>query len=133
MRKLLSRLMALCLVLVIGLMGCTATPGGLGQGYKEDTLAVIQSLRTAIALPVDSPDKSVVQKDARQKINDFAALYRRDIALTKLTSYTTMRTALNSLAAHYSASPNRPVPDKLKDRLEQEFKQVEAALNREAA
>ncbi len=43
-----------------------------------------------------------------------------------------MRTALNSLAGHYSSYPNRPVPQKLKDRLEQEFNQVEAALRRGA-
>jgi len=30
-----------------------------------------------------------------------------------------MRTALNSLAGHYSSYPNRPVPEKLKQRLEQ--------------
>jgi len=41
-----------------------------------------------------------------------------------------MRTALNSLAGHYSSYPNRPVPEKLKQRLEQEFKQVEVALKR---
>ncbi|MBD0363369.1 MAG: photosystem II protein Psb27, partial [Coleofasciculus sp. C3-bin4] len=45
-------------------------------------------------------------------------------------SFTTMRTALNSLAGHYSSYPNRPLPQKLKTRLEQEFKQVENALNR---
>jgi photosystem II Psb27 protein len=43
-----------------------------------------------------------------------------------------MRTALNSLAGHYSSYPNRPVPQKLKNRLENEFKQVEAALKRGA-
>jgi len=43
-----------------------------------------------------------------------------------------MRTALNSLAGHYSSYPNRPVPEKLKQRLEQEFKQVEVALKRGA-
>jgi photosystem II Psb27 protein len=52
--------------------------------------------------------------------------------LTKRSSYTTMRTALNSLAAHYAAYPNRPVPDKLKENLDQKFKQVEAALERGA-
>ncbi|MEM1309725.1 MAG: photosystem II protein Psb27, partial [Cyanobacteria bacterium P01_H01_bin.153] len=38
----------------------------------------------------------------------------------------------NGLAGHYSSYPNRPVPEKLKQRLEQEFKQVEAALKRGA-
>ncbi|PLZ41796.1 photosystem II protein Psb27, partial [Fischerella thermalis WC542] len=41
-------------------------------------------------------------------------------------------TALNSLAGHYSSYPNRPVPKKLKDRLEMEFKQVEMSLQRGA-
>jgi photosystem II Psb27 protein len=75
----------------------------------------------------------MAQADARAKINDFIALYRRDDSLTSLGSFTTMRTALNSLAGHYSSYPNRPLPDKLKVRLEQEFKQVEQALSRESA
>ena len=88
------------------------------------------SLRTAIEVPDKDPSKAAAQAEARQKINDFAARYRRDTALAKLSSFTTMRTALNSLAAHYSSYPNRPLPQKLKDRLEYEFKQVEAALRR---
>jgi photosystem II Psb27 protein len=43
-----------------------------------------------------------------------------------------MRTALNALAGHYSSYPNRPIPDKLKERLQQEFKQVEIAVSRGA-
>jgi photosystem II Psb27 protein len=43
-----------------------------------------------------------------------------------------MRTALNAIAGHYSAYPNRPLPEKLKTRVEQELKQVESALNRGA-
>jgi photosystem II Psb27 protein len=36
------------------------------------------------------------------------------------------------LAGHYSSYPNRPIPEKLKKRLEQEFKMVEGSLNRES-
>jgi photosystem II Psb27 protein len=43
-----------------------------------------------------------------------------------------MRTALDALAGHYSSYPNRPVPEKLKQRLEQEFDQVEVAVKRGA-
>jgi photosystem II Psb27 protein len=98
--------------------------------YRQDTLALLQSLRTAIELPEDAPEKTAVQTEARQKINDFASRYRRDSSVTTLSSFTTMRTALNSLAGHYSSYPNRPLPQKLKTRLELEFKQVENALNR---
>lgn len=132
MRSHLSRLIALLLVVVVGLMGCSNDPSSLSGNYRDDTLAVVSSLRTAITIADNDPDKATAQADARQKINDFAARYRREGALAKLSSFTTMRTALNSLAAHYSSYPNRPLPKKLKDRLEYEFKQVEAALNRGA-
>jgi photosystem II Psb27 protein len=133
MKRYLSQLLALVLVVCVGLMGCSAVPEGtlgLSGDYQKDTLMMVDSLRTAVQLPDDAPEKAPAQVKARQLINDFAARYRRDPSISKLTSFTTMRTALNSLAGHYSSYPNRPVPDKLKDRLEQEFKQIELAISR---
>ncbi|MBD2180807.1 photosystem II protein Psb27 [Planktothrix sp. FACHB-1355] len=127
MKRYLTRLLALVLVVTIGLIGC-ATPTGITGDYRQDTLALVQTLRTAIELPDDSPEKAAVQAEARQRINDFAARYRRDSSLTALRSFTTMRTALNNIAGHYSSYPNRPLPEKLKQRLEQELTQVENAL-----
>ncbi|MEP0772134.1 photosystem II protein Psb27, partial [Trichocoleus sp. ST-U1] len=121
------------LVVTMGLMGCSSSSSlGLSGDYRQDTLALLQGLRTAIELPEGSADKAAAQSQARQIINDFASRYRRDSSVAKLSSYTTMRTALNSIAGHYSSYPNRPLPEKLKTRLEQEFQQVEAALRREA-
>jgi photosystem II Psb27 protein len=119
------------LVVVIGLTGCS-TPSGLSGNYRQDTLSVVSSLRTAIELPDNTPEKAKAQTDARQQINDFIALYRRDKAKSNLPSFTTMLTALNSLASHYTAYGNRPLSDKLKNRLQEEFQQVEAALQRES-
>ncbi len=133
MKRFLSLALSLVLVLTVFLSGCSNTPPGLSGNFRDDTIAVIDSLRQAIALPEDDPTKAEAQADARSKINNFIALYRRDDTLTSLTSFTTMRTALNSLAGHYSSYPNRPVPEKLKKRLEQEFRQVELALDREAS
>jgi photosystem II Psb27 protein len=132
MRKLLSRLLALTLVMVIGLMGCASAPVGMTGNYREDTLTLVNSLRTAVTLPDNDPAKGQAQAEAKSLINSFASRYQRDTSVTKLSSFTTMRTALNSLAGHYSSYPNRPVPEKLKTRLEQEFKQVESALKRGA-
>lgn len=133
MKRYISRLVALALVVVIGLMGCSSSSAtGLTGDYRQDTLGLLQSLRTAIELPEDAPDKAQAQAQARQLINDFASRYRRDGAVSNLSSFTTIRTALNSLAGHYSSYPNRPLPQKLKKRLEQEFKQVENALKRGA-
>ncbi|MBD2091710.1 photosystem II protein Psb27 [Microcoleus sp. FACHB-1515] len=132
MKRFLSRFVALALALVlsIGVMGCSNAPAGLSGNYSQDTLALITTLRAAIDLPNDAPNKAQAQTDARELINNFASRYQRDASVTKLSSFTTMRTALNSLAGHYSSYPNRPVPQKLKTRLEQEFSQVESALRR---
>lgn len=133
MQRYLSRFLAFVLVAVIGLTGCSAnTPSGLVGNYRQDATVLLQTLRTAVELPDNSPEKSSAQAQARQAINDFASLYRRESALTKSASYTTIRTILNSMAGHYSSYPNRPIPQKLKDRLELEFKQAEMALQRGA-
>ena len=134
MKNLLSRVFALMLVAVIGLTGCSAVgpSDGLTGNYTEDTIALIDSLRESIALPKDAPNKAQLQQEAKEKINGFASRYRRNASVSNLSSFSTMRTALNALAGHYSSYPNRPVPQKLQDRLEQEFRQVESALKRGA-
>jgi photosystem II Psb27 protein len=131
MKRQIACLLSLILVLLIGLIGSSsAFADALSGEYKQDTLTVIDSMRNAINLADDSPEKAPAQAEARKLINDFTARYRRNGSLTRLSSFTTMRTALNSLAGHYSSYPNRPLPQKLKDRLEQEFKQAEIAINR---
>lgn len=132
-KRYISRLVALVLVVVIGLMGCSSqSVTGLTGNYRQDTLTLLQNLRTAIELPEDAPEKPEAQAQARQAINEFVSRYRRDNSVTTLSSFTTMRTALNSIAGHYSSYPNRPLPQKLKNRLDQEFRQVENALKRGA-
>jgi photosystem II Psb27 protein len=133
MKRYLSRLIALVLVVVVGLIGCSSdSVTGLTGDYRQDTFGLLQSLRTTIELPQDDPNKTEAQAQARQQINDFASRYRRDSSVATLSSFTTMRTALNSLAGYYSSYPNRPLPQKLKSRLELEFRQVENALKRGA-
>jgi len=130
MKQFLSRLFALALAVAIGLIGCSPATSLTGN-YREDTLAVINSLTTAIELPDADANKVSAQAEARKTINEFVSRYRRNESVEGLSSFTTMRTALNSLAGHYSSYPNRPLPDKLKTRLELEFRQVESSLRRE--
>lgn len=132
MKRYWSRLLALVLVVTLGLMGCAESPDSLTGDYRQDTLAVVNVMKEALDLTADSPDRAAIQAEARQKINDFSARYQRDNSVSGLSSFTTMRTALNSLAGHYSSYPNRPVPQKLKNRLEQELQRVETALRRGA-
>ncbi|MBD2419878.1 photosystem II protein Psb27 [Anabaena cylindrica FACHB-243] len=131
MKRYWSRLLALVLVLSIGLMGCSGTPDGLTGDYRQDTLTLVNTMRQALDVSQESPNKAELQAVARQQINDFSARYQRaNSSVSALSSFTTMRTALNALAGHYSSYPNRPVPEKLKTRLEKELNLVEIALKR---
>ncbi|PSR19730.1 photosystem II protein Psb27 [filamentous cyanobacterium CCP3] len=133
MKSLIARLFALVLVAVVGLTGCSAGTSGMLTGdYRQDTLMLVNSLRNSIELSDDDPAKLEAQAEAKAVISDFASRYRRDASVANLSSFTTMRTALNAIAGHYSSYPNRPLPEKLKTRVEQELKQVESALNRGA-
>ena len=128
----LSRLLALVLVVVVGLMGCSTNVAGLTGNYSQDTSMVLETLATAIDIADDDPKKDSVQNLARTQINDYVSRYRRDTKTAGLRSFTTMQTALNSLAGYYSSYGNRPLPEKLKKRLKQEFRQVEIALKRDS-
>jgi photosystem II Psb27 protein len=130
LKSYLSRLLALVLVAVIGLVGCSSGAGGLSGNYKQDTLAVIETLSSAIDLTPDAPNKTELQSLARQQINDYIALYRREDKSGGLRSFTTMQTALNSLAGYYTSYGSRPLPEKLKTRLKQELKQAATAIER---
>ena len=129
-KKYLSRLLALVLVVSISLMGCGSNPSGLSGNYREDTIAVLDNLRTAIELPDDASNKKEVVTLARRQISDYASRYRRDSKTAGLRSFTTMQTALNAIAGYYSSYGNRPVPEKLRNRLNDEFRQVEISLKR---
>ncbi|MEB3190274.1 MAG: photosystem II protein Psb27 [Snowella sp.] len=128
-KNFISRLLALVLVVAIGLMGCSSGTGLTGN-YSQDTLKVIETLSTALDLPSDAENLSEVQSSARAEINDYISRYRRDASSGKLRSFTTMQTALNSLAGYYTSYGTRPVPEKLKKRLKQEFKQASVAIER---
>ncbi len=130
MKRYWSRLLALVLVVTIGLIGCSGSPDSLTGDYRQDTLSLVNTMRQALDLSQDSPNKAEIQAEARQKINDFSARYQRANSVSTLSSFTTIRTALNALAGHYSSYPNRPVPEKLKSRLEKELNLVETALKR---
>jgi photosystem II Psb27 protein len=132
MKRYFSRLLALVLVVAVGLCGCSGSPDSLTGDYRQDTLTVVNVIRQAIELTPDSPDKATIQAEAKQKINDFSARYQRNNSVTTLSSFTNIRTALNSLAGYYSSYPNRPLPEKLKQRLAKELQKVETALNRGA-
>lgn len=134
-KSMIKRLLTLALVVVISvttLTACGGTETSLTGNYRQDTLTVLSTLRTTLELSIDDPQRDEVRQKARKQLNDYAARYRRDEQVAGLRSFTTMQTALNALANYYtSAYATRPIPNKVKERVSQEFEQVERALRRE--
>ncbi len=118
------------LVLCLSLSGCGSVTGKLSGNYVDDTVSVAQSLLTTIHLDADDPGRSEAEKDARALINDYTARYRPRQEINALGSFTTMVTAVNSLAGHYLGYANRPLPEALRNRIEKELQQAQSSVVR---
>lgn len=131
-RSLGRGLIAMCLGLCLMLSACSGSSTGLSGNYVDDTVAVAGSLLNTIALSADDPARSDAETQARSLMNDYMARYRPRSAVNGLSSFTTMQTALNSLAGHYANYPNRPLPEALQERLSKELKKAESSATRGA-
>ncbi|MEB3258798.1 MAG: photosystem II protein Psb27 [Cyanobacteriota bacterium] len=124
-------MLSFVLILCVSLSACSG--GGLLSGnYVEDTATVTQSLLSTIALPADDPGASEAIVQARALINDYMARYRPKASVNGLSSFTTMQTALNSLASHYTTYSNRPLPDTLRNRVRKELEQAASSASKGA-
>lgn len=134
LRRLLVRpalvlLLPLSLWLGLSLSACSSS-SLLSGNYVDDTVKVAQVLESAIALAADDPGRSEAEAQVRALINDYTARYRPRDGVNGLASFTTMQTALNSLAGHYANYPNRPLPEALRSRIDKELRQAEAGVVR---
>ena len=124
---------AIALVLGLSLL-LTACSGDadarLTGDYVEDTVAVSRTLRDVIDLPQDAENHAEAEAEARSLINDYMSRYRPQPRVNGLSSFTTMQTALNSLAGHYASYANRPLPEALHDRLAKELAKAEKSVIR---
>lgn len=133
LKEIFSRLaIALVLCLSLALTACSSSNTGLSGNYVEDTVAVADSLLSTIALGADDPARAEAEIEARSLSNGYMARYRPRSSVNGLGSFTTMQTAINSLAGHYTNYPNRPLPDALKERIAKELKKAETNATRGA-
>jgi photosystem II Psb27 protein len=98
----------------------------------DDTVLTARTLLSTIALAQDDPGRSDAESQARALINDWTSRYRPRSDIRSLTSFTTMQTAVNSLAGHYANYANRPLPEELRTRLENELRRAETTAGRGA-
>ena len=124
---------AIALVLGLSLL-LTACSGDadarLTGDYVEDTVSVSRTLRDVIDLPQDAENHAEAEAEARSLINNYMSRYRPQPRVNGLSSFTTMQTALNSLAGHYASYANRPLPEALHDRLAKELAKAEKSVIR---
>ena len=131
LRPLSRAAVALGLGLCLLLTACSGdTEARLSGDYVEDTVAVSRTLLTVIDLPQDDPTHAEAEADARALINDYMSRYRPQPRVNGLSSFTTMQTALNSLAGHYASYANRPLPEALHDRIAKELNKAEKSVVR---
>ena len=125
-------MVAVCLCLSLLLTACSGSGGPLTGNYVEDTVTTADSLLATIGLAADDPGRSEAETQARALINDYMSRYRPQQQVNGLASFTTMQTAVNSLAGHYANYPNRPVPEALRDRVSKELRKAETGATRGA-
>ena len=119
---------ALGLGLCLMLTACSGDPDArLTGNYADDTLSVAQTILEMIDIPQDDPSHAQAESEARSLITDYVSRYRAQPRINGLSSFTTMQTALNSLAGHYANYANRPLPEALHDRLAKELNKAEKA------
>ena len=130
--KSLSRAAIACgLGLCLLLTSCSGdAEARLSGDYVEDTVAVSRTLREVIDLPQEAANRGEAESEARALINDYMSRYRPQPRVNGLSSFTTMQTALNSLAGHYASYANRPLPEALHDRIAKELGKAEKSAVR---
>ncbi len=99
--------------------------------FTKDTISVSSVLKETITLPKEDKGLSEEEKEAVFLISDYISRYRNRSQVNTSTTFTTMQTALNALSGHYKTFANRPVPEKLKERLNQELSKAEKLAGRE--
>ena len=134
--KLFIRTLSICIALIIYLV-LTISPSYAVQStmsgnYAKDTISVVKTLKAAIDTPKDASNKDEVREESLSLITDYISRYRNRGLVNKTQSFTTMQTALNAMAGHYKNFASRPLPEKLKERLNKELSLAEKMVLRES-
>ena len=103
----------------------------LKKDYPADAKMMLDNMRTATELTRGAPGMEETVKKTRSEMNDFVAFYRRQPKVAGMPSFSTLYTAINTLSGHYASYGNKyPVPTKRKERLTQQYKEIDRALAR---
>ena len=137
--KLLKKLTKATFSILLGLLltlhpfgqDINAAKATMSGDFVKDTISVSQSLQETIALADENETQPEARDEALGLITAYISRYRNRPQVNGTTSFTTMQTALNAMAGHYKTFPNRPNPEKLKERLNKELSRAEKIVVKE--
>ena len=134
--KLLTKALSICIACII-CFSLTISPSYAAQSnmsgdYTKDTISVVKALKEAVDTPKDASNKDEIREESLSLITDYISRYRNRGLVNKTQSFTTMQTALNAMAGHYKNFATRPLPEKLKERLNKELSLAEKMVLRES-
>ncbi len=130
--KTLTIILAFILCINLSAIPSYAAKTSMTGDYTKDTIAVVQTLKDAVGTSKDALNSGEVRDEALALITDYISRYRNRGMVNKTQSFTTMQTALNAMAGHYKNFASRPLPDKLKERLNKELALAEKMVLRES-
>ena len=126
-----SLLLGLLLLILPFGQSLSAAKVSMSGDFVKDTVTVAQTLKKTIALEDNDENLSDSKDEALGLITAYISRYRNRPNVNNTTSFTTMQTALNAMAGHYKTFSNRPLPEKLKDRLNKELTRAEKVVVKE--
>ena len=132
MRAALAICLGFCLIFFQFASELNAAKTFMTGDFVKDTISVSSTLKETITLPKEDKGLSEAEKEAVFLISDYISRYRNRSQVNSSTTFTTMQTALNALSGHYKTFASRPVPEKLKERLNKELTKAEEMVGRDA-
>uniref|UniRef100_A0A7R9U867 Photosystem II Psb27 protein n=2 Tax=Pinguiococcus pyrenoidosus TaxID=172671 RepID=A0A7R9U867_9STRA len=112
-------------------LGPPPTDWGLSNQYYDDAVRVVNHMRYATIMPKSTPNYEAIATNCKKEMIDFVSFYRRFPNVAGKPSFSTLYTAINVLAGHYTNYGVKfPVPEKRKKRLLQEYAEIEKNIKR---
>ena len=107
------------------------TNWGLSYNYQEDAEKVREHMMIATALGKGAPQMEDFGKNMKKEMIDFVSYYRRFPKVAGKPSFSTLYTAINVVAGHYTSYGFKyPLPEKRRKRLYQEYNEINKSLKR---
>lgn len=103
-----------------------------GKNYYDDATTVVKHMQYATQMDKGTPNMDAINKNMKKEMIDFVSFYRRFSNVAGKQSFSTLYTAINVLAGHYTSYGTKfPVPEKRRKRLYQEYAEIEKNIKKQ--